>query len=146
MSLAMERVLYPAVRSEDLHLQIAVIFTTDEGTRAALRMAASLASGWTARVRILVAQVVPFPLPLASPPVLIDFNERRFQALAEQSPVETSVNLYLCRDRIETLLSALAPRSLIVIGGRKRWWPTAETRLAAALRRGGHDVLFAAGE
>ena len=40
------------------------------------------------------------------------------------SPVETIVRLYLCRDRFETLQAVLRPRSLVVIGGRRRWWPT----------------------
>ena len=43
--------------------------------------------------------MVPYPLPLTSPPVLLDFSERQFRVLASQSPVETIVRIYLCRDR-----------------------------------------------
>ena len=50
--------------------------------------------------------------------------------------------IYLCRDRVETLTAVLSPHSLVVIGGRKRWWPTAEKRLARKLRRAGHEVIF----
>jgi hypothetical protein len=36
----------------------------------------------------------------------------------------------------------LSPRSLVIVGGRKRRWPTAEERLARQLRRNGHEVIF----
>jgi hypothetical protein len=51
--------------------------------------------------------------------------------------------MYLCRDSSETLLAVLKPRSLVVIGGRRRWWPTREERLAKKLRGAGHEVIFA---
>ena len=57
----------------------------------------------------MVPQVVPYPLPLESPPVLIDWNERRFRVIADESPVETTVRIYLCRDRLETLTAVLKP-------------------------------------
>ena len=95
-----------------------------------------------ARITIVVPQVVPYPLPLTSPPVLLDFNERRFHVIASESPVETRVRLYLCRDRGRRSGNVLAPRSLVVVGGRKRWWPTREKRLARWLRRAGHEVIF----
>jgi hypothetical protein len=71
----------------------------------------------------------------------VDFNERRLRVLAGQSRVETRVSIYLCRDALPTLLSVLKPHSLVVVGSRKRWWPTAEKRLAAKLRRAGHVVM-----
>src|ERR1035441_3654230 len=40
---------------------------------------------------------------LNSPSVLPDFTERHFRVLADESPVETTVRIYLCRDRVETL-------------------------------------------
>jgi hypothetical protein len=52
----------------------------------------------------------------------------------------------LCRDRLETLKSVLNPRSLVVMSGRKRWWPTAEKSLAKTLRRAGHEVIFTEAE
>ena len=76
-------------------------------------------------------------------PVLLDFSERRFSVIADKSPVETTVRLYLCRDRLETLTKVLSPHSLVVLGGRKRWWPTSEKRLAGKLRRAGHEVILA---
>jgi len=150
MFLALERTLVestalpPRARRADAEskLNIAVVFTSVEATLQALKHAGALATRLKGRITLLVPQVVPFPLPLSSPPVLLDWNERRFEVIATQSPVETRVMLYLCRDGQEMLTRALAPHSLVVIGGRKRWWPTAEWRFARKLRRAGHEVIF----
>jgi hypothetical protein len=123
-------------------LEVAVVFTAVQPTIAALQKAGALADLLSARVNLVVLQIVPFPLPLESPPVLLNFSEAHFREIALQSSVETNVRIYLCRDRLETLTSLLAPRSLVVIGGRKRWWPTPERYLARKLRRAGHEVVF----
>ena len=150
MSLAIKKILVPSsgqpsrppAEEAGQNLNIAVVFTSGEATLAALREAGTLASSLGARIKLLVPQVVPYPLPLESPPVLIDFNEKRFRLVASESPVETSVQIYLCRDQFETLAGVLSPGSLVVLGGRKHWWPTREKSLARKLRRVGHEVVF----
>ena len=127
---------------QESRLNIVVIFTSSSATIAALMRAGSLAESLNADITLIVPQVVPFPLPLTSPPVLLDFQESRFREIAEVIPVEIRVHLYLCRDKLETLKEVLQPRSLVVVGGRKRVWPTREERLARKLRRAGHDVIF----
>ncbi len=151
MSLALERVpdlspgypAPPAIEEAESRLDVAVVFTSVDSTLTALRKAAALANCRSGRNTLVVPQVVPYPLSLASPPVLLHWNEERFRVIASQSPVETTVLIYLCRDRLQTLITVLSPRSLVVIGGRKRWWPTAEKRLVRKLRRAGHEVIFA---
>jgi hypothetical protein len=150
MSLAIEKVLAPAtgqpsrppIEEARQKLNIAVVFTSVEATLAALKEAGNLARSLGAQITLLVPQVVPYPLALESPPVLLDFNETRFRVIAKESPVETIVRIYLCRDPFETLAQALNPSSLVVLGGRKRWWPTREKSLATKLRRIGHEVVF----
>jgi hypothetical protein len=151
MSLAYESRLYPAPgypahsaqeNAPEPRLNITVVFTAVDATLAALKEAGRLADRLGGRIELVVPQVVPYPLPLSSPPVLLDWNERRFHVIATDSHVETKVSLYLCRDRVETLIATLRPESVVVIGGRKRWWPTSESRLARALRRAGHEVIF----
>lgn len=122
---------------------VSVIFTSEESTLRALDKASALASSLGARITLLVPQEVPHPLPLENPPVPIDWNERRFRAIAEQSPVETSVRIYLCRDGLETVASVLNAGSIVVLDARRRWWPTAESRLARSLRKAGHKVIVA---
>jgi hypothetical protein len=150
MSLAIEKILAPATgyptRREpevsDQKLNIAVVFTSVQSTLAALKQAGKLANSLGARIKLVVPQVVPYSLPLETPPVLVEFNENRFRVMANETPVETSVQIYLCRDRFETLKSVLQRGSVIVVGGRKRWWPTKDQRLARQLRRAGYEVLF----
>ena len=111
MSLAIEKILVPATghparpigEEADQKLNIAVVFTSVESTLAALKEAGNLANSLGARIKLVVPQVVPYPLPLETPPVLVEFNENRFRVIASESPVETSVQIYLCRDRLETL-------------------------------------------
>jgi len=140
----------PATRTPERHvadkaepqLNVSVIFTSVEGTMAALRTAGTLANKLGGRITLMVPEVVPYHLPLNKPAVLHDWNERRFRVLAAQSPVDTTVRFYLCRDRDETLANVLTPHSLVVIGGKKHWWPTSESRLAKRLRRLGHEVIL----
>jgi hypothetical protein len=151
MSLALEKLLTPVtgrperpqVEEAESKLNIAVVFTSIEATLAALKEAGTLADRLGARITLIVPQVVPYPLPLDSPPVLIDWNERRFSVIAKESSVETMVRIYLCRDRLDMLTAVLDPNSLVVVGGRKRFWPTQEELLAKTLRRQGHEVIFA---
>jgi hypothetical protein len=150
MSLAIEKILVrqtghptrPAREETDRKLNISVVFTSVESTLVALKEAGNLANSLNARIMLVVPQVVSYPLPLESPPVLVEFNEKRFRVIAGESPVETSVQIYLCRDRFETLAAVLKPGSIIVLGGRKRWWPSKDQRLARKLRRAGYEVLF----
>lgn len=148
MSLVFERILVPGPDRpaewpvREAGLNIAVVFTSWTATLTALKKANTLASRLNARITLVVPQLVPYPLPLSSPPVLLDFSERRLLDIVRQSPVEISVRLYLCRDRMETLAKALKGSPLVVLGGRKRWWPTAEARLARFLRRSGHEVIL----
>jgi len=148
-ALAFERVLAPASarpsrpapeRSEP-ELDVSVVCTSTVGTIVALRQAAALADRLNARIKMLVPQVVPYLLPLESPPVLLNFSEHRFSEIASACPVETTVQIYLCRDRVETLKAVLAPGSLVVMGARKTWWPNREKNLARSLRRAGHEVV-----
>ena len=150
MSLAAEKVLVPATgqptlpskEQADQKLNIAVVFTSVEATLAALREAAALAQSLRARIQLVVPQVVPYPLPLESPPVLVEFSERRFRVVAAESLVETSVQIYLCRNRFDTLSSFLKRGSIVVLGGPKKWWPTKDELLARRLRNAGYEVIY----
>jgi hypothetical protein len=146
LSLAWERRLAEPGEQNEARLEIGVIFTSTRETLAALKRASRLAGRLNAGITLVVPQTVPYPLPVESPPVLIEFNEKRFRALAAESGIAATARIYLCRDRWEALQSILKPQSLVVVGGRKRWWPTAEWRLAKRLGRAGHEVIFVEAE
>lgn len=135
----------PSSGNGDHGFEVVVIFTSFAATVAALKIAGTLAGGLRSHITLLVFQVVPYPLPLECPPVVREFSERQLRDIATESPVETTVRLYLCRDRLATLTAVLKKGSITVIGGRTRWWPTKEQRLARDLRRYVHEVIFTEG-
>jgi hypothetical protein len=132
----------PLIGASDSPMEVTVIFTDPETTRNALKTAALLAGGLNARVRLVVPQVVPYALPLNEPPIPTGFTEQRICLLVADLGVDTEVDICLCRNKRESLLCALRPHSVTVVGGRRRWWPTWEKRLAKQLRRSGHEVIF----
>ena len=86
-------------------LDLKVIFTDLSRTAAALKTARAMASGLSARITVLLAQVVPYPLPLAAPPVSVEFTRRLLESVAADE--NTKFEILLCRDRYETLHDAL---------------------------------------
>jgi hypothetical protein len=130
-------------RETDLNLQLYVVFTDLEATRAALKTACHLIRDLNARLVLLFAKVVPYPLPLEAPLVSGAFTARVLAQLAAEQETDVTVRVYLCRDRDETIRHALAPGSLVVIGRRKRWWPNGTPALARLLKRDGHQVIVA---
>lgn len=135
----------PAVQKQESKLNIAVVFTSASATIAALKTAGKLAESLGAKITLLSPQIVPYPLPLASPPVPLEFQEQRLREIAAQAAVQVQVGIYLCRDALPTLKTLLSPHSLVVLGGRRQWWPTREQNLARKLRRAGHDVILTEG-
>jgi hypothetical protein len=121
---------------------ITVVATSVDATLSALREAGVLAHRLHGSIRLIVTQIVPYPLPLARPPVPVDLNVRRFRVLADGSRVPTKILVCLGRDQLEILRSVLPLHSTIVIGGRKTWWPTREKRLVRQLRGSGYEVVF----
>ena len=130
-------------REKDPNLQLYVVFTDLEATRAALKTACHLARDLDARLVLLVAKVVPYPLPLEAPLVSGAFTARVLSQLAAEQEADVTVRVYLCRDRDETIRQALGPGSLVVIGRQKRWWPNRTRALARLLKREGYQVILA---
>jgi hypothetical protein len=127
-------------------LHIVVLFTSTDATSAALGKARALSDGLGAQILLLRTRVVPYPLDLPTPTVT-SFEESRLREFVAQLPsekaLETTVLLCFCRDEWEALRTALPPDSLVVLGPKRRWWPSREKMLARKLRRAGHDVVFA---
>jgi hypothetical protein len=121
-------------------LEIVVPFTTPSLTQAALRRAEALGSGLNAHVRLVKLQVVPFPLELDHPPVSVEFLGNQLASMSCQ--LATVREIYLTRELASALSAALKPNSLAVLTSKWRPWKTRQEKLAAELRRAGHDVLI----
>jgi hypothetical protein len=126
-------------------LRITVVFTTIEGTLAALDTAASFARDLRAEIAIVVTEVVSFRHPLDSPPGDWHFFERMCLALIGESRLDAnnvSFKVHFCRDSNRCLELSLSPHSLVVIGARNCWWPRRERELERVLHQFGHDVVL----
>ena len=125
-------------------LEIHVVFTEWQGTRAALRAASQWARCLSGQIVLWCPQVVPHQVSLTAPPISISFLEQRLESLALAccEDLEVMVRVCLCRDEQQCLLNALDPESVVLVGGKKHWLPTQEQKLAAFLRSYGLRVLF----
>lgn len=127
---------------QDSRLHLTALYTTLEGTLPALRTAGVLAKELKARIDVLTIQVVPHPLPFDRPQVPVWFYERLMDALASQVGLDdVTTRVCLCRDQKQCLRQLLAPRSLVVLGG-KRGWFSKEQRIEQWLASLGHQVVF----
>jgi len=126
-------------------LSVNVVYTGPETTITALRAADSLARALSATVHIRAIIAVPRQLAVEFAFTSVRFLKGLISDLVEQvgsRSCEYVLHIYVCRSRIKTLLRVLRPASLLVIGGRRRLWPTAESRLAKAATSAGHSVAF----
>jgi hypothetical protein len=128
-------------QSQRSALEIVVLHTTTKGTLRALGVAENLAKG-LARIRLLVVQVVPYPLSLDTPQVSREFLQHQFRTVASNTAVETHVDIRLGRDKGDVLALTLEPCSVIVVARRRWWWATEESRLAKRLERLGHHMVL----
>ena len=126
-------------------LEVNVLFTDARATRTALEAATRLTKELNASIRVRAVMPVPFTLPLDRPQFSIPFLEQALSRLVtpfQQNSLDITAHLYLSRNRIETLLQVLQLNALVILAGRERPWPTAESRMAKRLQVEGHRVAF----
>jgi hypothetical protein len=123
-----------------------VIYTAAKWTMKALEKADQMMQPVGGHIEIIALQVVPYPLPLDRPPVRFEFMIRHLEELVAWIPDQTNINAFLCREPVEALKQILSFNSPVVIGAKKRWWPTREKRLAGKLRRAGYQAILVESE
>ena len=123
-------------------LEVFVIFTDAQGTVAAIQAAEALAEQLGARLRLVMPYEVSYRLPLTKPPVPVEFLEGQLRELAAKTGLDVDAQVCLCRNKASALGNLLPPNSLIVLGAKKRWWPTAAQRLSQSLIGDGHRVIL----
>ena len=136
---------YPFGESDFGRLRVIVVFTTIEGTLPALKSAAKFAQALSTEITLLVTQAVYFRYPVETPPVSPVFLHRLCVALIEELQLDTdaiSIDIRFCRQQEQCLQVTLKPRSVVVIGAKKRWWWMSERKLERALKQMGHEVLL----
>jgi len=133
----------PIDGQSERRLEVFVNFTDLPGTLAAVQSAEGLAQQLGAHLRLLMPYEVSYRLPLTKPPVSVEFLEGQMRDLAARTGMEVEAQVCLCRDKKSALCNLLPPNSLIVVGGKQRWWPNAAQLLARSMQRDGHQVIFA---
>jgi hypothetical protein len=123
-------------------IQLVIPHRTPRSTRAALKFAAALADGLNIRVRLVDVHVVPYGVPLDEPTVNPKHLARRLRGLAQESPVRVSPEVVYTRDWEQGFRRSLGPSSVVLMPIQRSWWRTSEKRLAARLRKLGHQVIW----
>ncbi|MBS1826817.1 MAG: hypothetical protein JST93_15980 [Acidobacteria bacterium] len=125
-------------------MEVVVLFTDVPATLPALRTAQQFAQGPDTRIRVLMPQLVPYPLAVDKPAAAPETMERQFHALvstAQMTGACIMAEIVLCRELWDALQARLRPHAVVVVGRRSGWWPKPEDRLAGRLRAAGHHVV-----
>jgi nucleotide-binding universal stress UspA family protein len=124
------------------NLQIVIPHRTSQLTRAALKYAATFANDLNVRVRLIDVHVVPWGVPLEEPTVNPKYLARRIRNLAQESTLPVSAEVVYARDWEQGFRRSLSPGSLVLMAIQRSWWRTSDKRLAARLRKLGHQVIW----
>ena len=122
---------------------IHVVATSIDGTKAALTAAKRAAQQRGARVVLLVPTVDSPDTPAEQFADATNWLVARYQKVARDigQPVQVRISAGQNAAKAVALLSPV--NGVVFMGGPVQWfWPSAEERIAAALRRTGRDVVF----
>jgi hypothetical protein len=122
--------------------QLHIIATSEEGTRAALRAARQLTRRRKVARTVLIVPCTPAQT-IAATDERVDTVEN-YRQMASETGVDVTVRMCFGSTCCELARWMLPPGSTTVVGGRRRWWwPTHAQRMADALKRAGHQIVFA---
>jgi hypothetical protein len=130
---------------EPCHLEsgdVYVLFTSPDETLRAVRGARRLARPMGSGVTVVHFRPIDFGMPLEEPAGLSPVQTEDFKARLEAEDPDTRVRVCVCRNARQAIPSVLPAHSLIVIGGRHRWWPTRSDRWRRTLEALGYVVVF----
>src|SRR5262245_2796970 len=121
---------------------ITVLFTDLRATVSAVAVARQLGSALGVEVTVMTLQTALTPprRDKVFAPSDEESDTLRLQLRAAGADVRFRV---VVSSRAREALRLMIPRrSLVVLGGRPRWWPTPASRLRRLLESQGHCVLF----
>jgi hypothetical protein len=122
--------------------KVYVLFTNLDETLGAVRVAGRLASAMGSDVTVVHFRSIGFGSPLEHPAGLSPVETEAFRARLAAEVCDARVRVCLCRDARQAIRSVIDGRSLIVIGGRRGWWPTPSNRWRRMLEEEGYVVVF----
>jgi hypothetical protein len=122
--------------------RIYLLYTGIESTLAAARAAAPFAKALNAPLTVVHFQTVPYPLPVDAATGISPIHTPAFLGRLRGEGLDAQVQVYLCRDDQRVMPLTLNMRSLVVLGGRRSWWPTPVERSRRTLEAAGFFVVF----
>jgi len=129
---------HPAIRTDTVH----VLFTSIDETLAAVRTAGDFAKALGVPVTVVHFRPVPYPLPVDAPCGVSPVETDAFIARLRAEGADIRVRVYMCRDEQQAIPFAFSRHSLIVIAGRRGWWPGRSEQRRRMLEAAGHFVMF----
>jgi hypothetical protein len=123
-------------------IEIVVPYTERTLTAAVLQRATVLTAGLTAAIRLVAVHAIPYPQPFHCPAALHAHLVEQLVDLASRCPLAVEPQVVLARYRDDGFRHVLKPASIVLVGSRKRFWPTREEKLARALAADGHQVAL----
>ena len=128
----------PTIRTDAVY----AVYTSIDETLLALRVASDFAKPLGVPVTLFHFRSVPYALPVDGPCGVSPVETDAFLSRLRAEELEVRVRVCLCRDTLQAASLAFNPHSMIVIAGRRRWWPTASDRWRRSLEAAGHFVVF----
>jgi len=128
----------PPIRSDAVY----VLFTSIESTLEAARIGHDFATAMSVPLTLVHVRPVPYPLAVDAPTGVSPLETQTFRDRLEAAGVKARIRIVLCRDERRALATAVPAHSLVVLGGRKRLWPTRTERFRRVLDAAGHYVVF----
>lgn len=125
--------------------EIYVLFTGFAETLRAVMVASQLASATRGGVTVIHFRPIGFLMPLDHPSGLSPVETDAFKARLAAENCGARVRVCLCRDPRVAIRSVIDRDSLIVIGGRRGWWPSPSARWRRMLEEEGYVVVFVTG-
>jgi len=123
-------------------IEVVVPYTGRSVTQALLKRAAALTAGLTVRLNLVAVLAVPYPASFPGPTAMHRHLVEQLEDLSSQCPLPVQAQVVLARSRQEGFRYMLRPDSTVLLGTRKRFWRTAEERLANTLVSDGHKVAL----
>jgi hypothetical protein len=137
-TLVSTKAVAPAIRTDSVY----VVFTTIEGTMAAVRIAYKLGKAMSVPLTLIHFRTVPYRMSVDAPSGLSPIETGTFASHLRVEGFDVQIRVYLCRNEWRAIPLAFKQRSLIVVGGQRRWWGTLSGRWRRKLEAAGHFVVY----
>lgn len=123
-------------------MEVVVPYTEWRVTDALLRRVAALTVGLNVRLTLVAVHAIPFPADFECPAAVHRHLVDQLEDLASRCTLPVRAQVVLARSREEGFRHVLKPDSMVLLGTCKRFWRTAEERLAKILVADGHKVVL----